>query len=93
MYKILIVDDEPWIIKGLSASCQWEDYDCEVVYTTTNPKEALKYILENEPDIVFTDIKMDEMTGIDLIRRTRQALNQNLSLLVDSANLIMLKTV
>lgn len=71
MYKVLIVDDEPWILKGIKASCNWEEHNCVIAYSTTDSVLAFNYIVENNPDIVITDIQMDEMTGIEMMRRTR----------------------
>lgn len=72
MYNILIVDDEPWILKGIEASCNWEEFNCQIVCATTEPHEALNYIISEKPDIVFTDIQMSEMTGIELMKQVRE---------------------
>lgn len=71
MYRVLIIDDEVWTIKGIKASCNWSQLDCKVVFDTTSPTEALDYLAHNKVDIVMVDIHMDEMNGLDLIKEAR----------------------
>lgn len=71
MYKVMVVDDEIWTVKGIIASCHWGELGCKVVFDTTSPIEALNYMEENEVDIVLVDINMDEMNGLDLIKEAR----------------------
>lgn len=73
MYKIVIVDDEIWIAKGIACSCKWEDYGAELALVTSDAQEAQIFILENKPDIVFTDIEMGQLSGIDLMKSVRRA--------------------
>jgi len=68
MYKILIVDDEPRLRNGISNYFPWNEIGFEVVAEAGNGKEALEYIENNSVDVVFTDIKMPVMSGIDLAR-------------------------
>ncbi|WP_105618409.1 response regulator transcription factor [Vallitalea okinawensis] len=71
MYKVMVVDDEIWTVKGIIASCQWGELGCKVVFDTTSPMEALNYMANHEVDIVLVDINMDEMNGLDLIKEAR----------------------
>ena len=61
MYKVVIIDDEPIIVKGLSQIVPWAKYDCEVVATADNGQEGLEQIRELCPDIVISDIYMPKM--------------------------------
>ncbi|PYI54323.1 response regulator transcription factor [Paenibacillus flagellatus] len=73
MYRILIVDDEPMIRKGLEKLIvQTEGFDCSV-RTAENGEEALERIREERPDFVFTDIRMPRMDGLELCRRLAEA--------------------
>lgn len=72
MYKVVIIDDEYWTVKGIEASCQWSQYDCKVVYTNTSPVEGLAYILDHEVDFLFIDVNMDEMSGLEVIEKLRK---------------------
>ncbi|MCR4934576.1 MAG: response regulator [Lachnospiraceae bacterium] len=69
MFKVLLVDDEPFIIQGLSMLIDWKKEGFEIVATASNGEEALDYIKSETPDIVFADIKMPNMTGIDLLKK------------------------
>lgn len=64
MYKVVIIDDEPIIVKGLSQIVPWAKYDCEVVATADNGQEGLERIRELCPDIVISDIYMPKMNGL-----------------------------
>ena len=76
MYKILLVDDEPLITKGLTALLDWEDYGFEIAYTAESGEEALAYLKENPIEILITDILMGEMSGLELIRETKKIQSQ-----------------
>lgn len=67
MYHVVIVDDEPIIVEGISKLVPWEKYGCRVVACAYNGKEGLETIRENSPDIVFTDISMPGMDGLKMI--------------------------
>ena len=67
MYKVMIVDDEPIIVEGLSRSIAWEKWNCKVAATAHDGLEGKKIIEEIHPDIVFMDICMPEMDGLSMI--------------------------
>lgn len=67
MYKVMIIDDEPIIVEGLSKSIDWGKYNCEVVATAHNGREGKKLIEEKRPDMVFLDICMPEMDGLTMV--------------------------
>lgn len=67
MYKVLLVDDEPIIVEGLSRSIPWEKWNCEVTATANDGLEGKQLIEEKKPDIVFMDICMPEMDGLAMI--------------------------
>lgn len=67
MYKVMIVDDEPIIVEGLSRSIAWEKWNCEVTATANDGLEGKQLIEEKKPDIVFMDICMPEMDGLAMI--------------------------
>lgn len=68
MYKVLIVDDESWVIESLKDLVSWGQYGFEVVGQAASGSEAMDAIRELNPDVVFTDIRMPEMNGLELIR-------------------------
>jgi len=72
MYKAILVDDEIWTLQGIKESFNWSKYDIEVIGTYTFATEALKEILEKKPDIVFTDIRMPVISGLEIISKIRE---------------------
>lgn len=67
MYKVLVVDDEPNIRKGLIHIMDWKHFDCEVVGEAIDGLDGLEKIREFKPDIVIADISMPEMDGLEMI--------------------------
>lgn len=67
MYKVMLVDDEPIIVEGLSRSIAWERWNCEIVATAHDGLEGKRLIEEKKPDIIFMDICMPEMDGLQMI--------------------------
>lgn len=67
MYKVMIVDDEPIIVEGLSRSIAWDKWNCKIVATAHDGLEGKKLIEEYRPDIIFMDINMPEMDGLSMI--------------------------
>ncbi len=67
MYRVLIVDDEPIICEGLRRSIRWSDFNCEVVGTAANGMEGLEKVNELEPDILISDISMNNMDGLAMV--------------------------
>jgi two-component system LytT family response regulator len=66
--KILIVDDEQLARSYLSSILKKSDLEIEL-HEAQDAIEALKMIQEISPQIVYLDIEMPEMSGIDLIRQ------------------------
>jgi len=69
MYKLLIVDDEPAIRKGIASSINWQEYDIQIVGEAKNGNEAFEIAKRTYPDILITDIKMPIMDGLELCRQ------------------------
>ncbi len=67
MYKVVIIDDEPIIVEGISKVIPWETYGCKLVATANDGMEGIKVIQEQNPDIIFTDIAMPGMNGLQMI--------------------------
>lgn len=67
-YQVLIVDDEEIVCRGLTRFVKWEKYDFQVSGTASSGEEALS-ILEKKPiDLIFMDIRMPQMTGLELLK-------------------------
>ncbi|MFB9769053.1 response regulator transcription factor [Lactiplantibacillus modestisalitolerans] len=68
MHRVMIVDDEYMILKGMAKIVDWGQYGFEIVQTARNGKQALTAFKQAPVDLVITDVRMPEMTGIDLMR-------------------------
>ena len=68
MIRVLIVDDDKLARKGLIAVIDWKKYDFCVTGDVQNGKKALEFMEKNPVDLVFTDIDMPEMNGLDLMK-------------------------
>lgn len=71
MYKVMVIDDEEIIVRGLCSLVPWSKYDCVVVATASNGREALALVEEHHPDIIFSDINMPEMDGLTMVASLR----------------------
>jgi two-component system, LytTR family, response regulator len=69
MLRTIIVDDEPSALNVLSLLLKKKcKEDVEVIATSTSPFEGRDLIVQHQPDLVFLDIEMPGMTGVDLLR-------------------------
>ncbi|MGL5260379.1 MAG: response regulator transcription factor [Lachnospiraceae bacterium] len=67
MFKVMIIDDEPIIVQGLSRGIAWDKYECEVVAIANDGEEGLELIKTYNPDILFMDIRMPRMDGLTML--------------------------
>jgi DNA-binding LytR/AlgR family response regulator len=67
MIKAIAIDDEPLALKVISSLCD-KNEQVQLQQTFTQPNEALKYIKEYPVHLVFCDIQMPAMTGLNLVR-------------------------
>ena len=68
----IAIDDEPPALQILEHLCKQHN-DIELVKTFTRPTEALKHIHKFPVDIVFLDIKMPSMSGLDLAKEITES--------------------
>ncbi len=68
MYRVLIVEDEDIIRKGIAYTMDWTSWDCTIAGEAANGGEGLEKIRELKPDIVLVDIMMPVMDGITMAR-------------------------
>ncbi|HPJ02028.1 MAG TPA: response regulator [Candidatus Limiplasma sp.] len=71
MYRVLIVDDEAIICKGLRNTIEWDSLGLEICGEAHNGQDALALIREMQPNILITDIRMPVMDGLTLIQTIR----------------------
>ncbi len=82
MFKVFLVDDEELVIKSLIASVNWNEYGYEVVGYALSGTEAFEAITRIKPDVVFTDIRMPGMSGLELIKKVKEAGSRALVILI-----------
>ena len=71
MYRVVLVDDERLIIRGLSSVIPWKELGCEVAGTAYDGRTGLELIRTLKPDIVLTDIRMPNMDGLTMLAAIR----------------------
>lgn len=70
MYRVLIVEDEKIIRKGLTYGFNYEEMGCVVIGEAKNGEEGVKQIKDLQPDIVITDINMPIMDAFEMFENT-----------------------
>ena len=76
--KILVVDDEELLVKGIRFNLQNEGYE---ILTGSNGMEAVEKARENSPDLIILDVMMPEMDGMTACTRIREFSNVPIILL------------
>jgi len=74
MIRLLLVDDEAIIRRGIRSSIEWESYGIEIVGEAANGDEALERAHQLKPHIMLTDIRMPRMNGLELSRQIKKEL-------------------
>lgn len=67
MLTVYFVDDDSLVIEEMNTIIDWNDFGFEVVGGSTDPIAALEEINRIKPDLIFSDIEMDEMSGLKMV--------------------------
>ncbi len=70
--KILVVDDEKLIVKGIRFSLEQDSYEVDAAY---DGEEALEKAKTNRYDLIMLDLMLPKMSGLDVCREIREFSN------------------
>ena len=77
MFKVMIIDDEPIIRKGLKNIVNWKRFDCEVCAEASDGLDGSELIKKHLPDIIITDIRMPGVDGLTMLRDIKEIVPQS----------------
>ena len=66
MWKVMIADDEKYMLEAMEKLINWEKMDCQLIIKAQNGQELIRQMKVEVPDIVITDIKMPLVSGIEV---------------------------
>lgn len=67
-FKVLVVDDEPFICRSLCFVLRKENYE---VFEARNGEEAMQAVHQHHPDLVFLDVMMPKFNGFEVTEKIR----------------------
>jgi len=70
--RLLIVDDGHYVVEYMKHLLDWNTFGIDQIETMTNSIEAREMLTQNHIDILITDIRMPEVSGIDLLQHIHQ---------------------
>jgi two-component system response regulator YesN len=70
--RAVLIDDEEWIREGLTEHINWGQLGIELINSFGNGADAFQFIERNEVHIILSDIRMPNMTGIELLASLRE---------------------
>ncbi|MBK1809852.1 response regulator [Clostridium sp. YIM B02505] len=83
MLKMVIADDETLVREGIINIIDWKEYNIEIVGEASEGKEAYDLCTKLKPDILFTDIRMPFMDGLEVTRKLKNE-NENMKVIIFS---------
>lgn len=87
MLKVLLVDDEPFILEGMSVIIDWKKEGFEITGKVSNAFEALDILQKEDIDLVIADIQMPGMTGLELVEKVyREKLSETYFVMLSGYN-------
>lgn len=76
-YRVVLADDEPEVLRSIQRTLDWEKYGFSVVGAFLNGLDVLEFLENHDVDIVFTDIRMPFMDGIELMHKIKADMSSN----------------
>lgn len=71
MIRVLVVDDDKLVRKGLISMMPWSRFGMEVVGEASNGEKALRFLEANDVELMLTDLGMPVLSGMELMRVVR----------------------
>lgn len=78
MLKVMLVDDEPFIRQGMKILIDWKSYGYEIVAEAENGMQAMEILEREEIDLVFVDLKMPGISGLELIKNAQEKISRKI---------------
>ena len=66
LYRVVIVDDEPFMLEGMRLMIDWEKHGFSICGEASNAQDALHLVDAFKPHLLITDVRMPGMMGTDL---------------------------
>lgn len=82
MRRVIIVDDEKWIRRGLIQSISWNEWGLELVGEASDGGEGYEMALDKKPDLLFLDMRMPGLDGKQLLGMLSQELPDLLTIVI-----------
>lgn len=72
MYKVIVVEDETMVRRGIILTIDWTCLGCVIAGEASNGEEGVAMVERLAPDIIVTDVKMPRMDGVEMITKLRE---------------------
>ncbi|MDD3252966.1 MAG: response regulator [Lachnospiraceae bacterium] len=72
MIKVLVIDDEMFVRKGIVMETDWDALGCVVVAEASNGQEGIEAVHKYMPELIISDIRMPKMDGIAMLHQLRE---------------------
>lgn len=86
MYKVLIIDDQIHICRGMAEIIDWKQEGFKSVEYTTRPDKALEMMDTAVPDLIITDVCMPDTDGFSLLKQIHYRFPKLLNIVISGYN-------
>lgn len=76
MLKVVVIEDEELVRKGIVLTMDWASMNCMVVGEAENGEEGIEAVKQYNPHIIITDVAMPRMDGIQMLTKLREMGNR-----------------
>lgn len=81
LYKVLIIDDEVFIREGMRQVIPWKALGCELIDEARDGEEGIEKLIQHNPDIIISDIRMPKKNGLEMIDEMK-SINQDVQIII-----------